>query len=187
MAAKVDTGRADVRDIGSRSAVGDVPSAPGEGVAAPGGPDLSKRYLRPGRVVRALRFDAVVAFLVRRGVSVWGSRVLTVRGRTSGEPRSTPVNLLVHDGARYLVAARGHTHWVRNLRAAGEGELRLGKRVTPFTAVELADAEKPALLRAYLARWKFEVGAFFDGVDARSDDAALLAVAPGHPVFRIAD
>ncbi|HTP17866.1 MAG TPA: nitroreductase/quinone reductase family protein, partial [Streptosporangiaceae bacterium] len=88
-------------------------------------------------------------------------------------------------GSRYLVAPRGHTQWVRNLRAAGGGELRVGKRVEAFTAAELPDDQKPEILRAYLRRWKFEVGVFFDGVDAHAPDAKLLEIAPGYPVFRI--
>ncbi|GLW91420.1 nitroreductase family deazaflavin-dependent oxidoreductase [Actinokineospora globicatena] len=150
-------------------------------MAAPATP----RYLRPGPVVRFLRLDAIVAFLVRRGIGVWGARVLTVRGRTSGEPRTTPVNLLVLDGVQYLVAPRGHTQWVRNLRAAGEGSLRVGKHVQPFVAEELPTPAKPPILRAYLTRWSFETGAFFNGITAKSPDADLLAAAPDHPVFRI--
>jgi deazaflavin-dependent oxidoreductase (nitroreductase family) len=123
--------------------------------------------------------------LMRLGVSAWGSRVLEVRGRTSGEPRRVPVNLLDLDGQRYLVAARGETHWVRNLRAAGEGHLLLGSRRERFTAVELTDAEKEPVLRAYLRRWKWEVGQFFDGVGADSSAEELARIAPLHPVFRI--
>lgn len=130
-------------------------------------------------------FNSTVAWLTRRGFSVWGSRVLYVRGRTSGQWRSNPVNVLTHDGRRYLVAPRGHTQWVRNLRAAGGGELRVGKRVEKFTATEVADAEKPGVLRAYLRRWKFEVGVFFDGVGADAPEAKLLEIAPGYPVFRV--
>jgi len=126
-----------------------------------------------------------VAWLTRRGVSVWGSRVLYVRGRASGQWRSTPVNVLSHDGRRYLVAPRGQTQWVRNIRVAGGGELRVGKKVEKFTVTELADAEKPRILRAYLRRWKMEVGVFFGGVDANASDARLLEIAPGYPVFLI--
>lgn len=143
----------------------------------------TRRYLAPGRFTRA--FNAIVVGLTRLGVSVWGSRVLAVRGRASGEWRTVPVNLLVLDGEHYLVAPRGVTQWVRNLRAAKGGELRVGRRAEPFTVEELADAAKPPVLRAYLRRWKFEVGAFFDGLDANSSDEALLAVAAGYPVFRI--
>ncbi|MFF7993520.1 nitroreductase family deazaflavin-dependent oxidoreductase [Kitasatospora xanthocidica] len=129
--------------------------------------------------------NRAVAVLTRAGVSLWGSRVLAVRGRKSGEWRTNPVNLLTHDGERYLVAPRGHTQWVRNLRAAGGGELRVGRRTEVFDATELADADKPEVLRAYLRRWKWEVGYFFDGIgpDAPADE--LLRVAPGYPVFRV--
>lgn len=146
------------------------------------------RYVMPatpaGRRVNGM-FNGTVAWLTRRGVSVWGSRVLYVRGRSSGQLRSNPVNVLTVDGDRYLVAPRGHTQWVRNLRAAGEGELRVGKRTERFTATELADDAKPAILRAYLKRWKLEVGVFFDGVGADAPDAKLREIAPGYPVFLI--
>ncbi|MBN0043587.1 nitroreductase family deazaflavin-dependent oxidoreductase [Streptomyces actuosus] len=126
-----------------------------------------------------------VAWLTRRGVSVWGSRVLAVRGRKSGQWRTTPVNLLAIDGRQYLVAPRGHVQWTRNMRAAGGGELHLGKNVEEFTATEVADDDKAPILRAYLKRWKAEVGVFFDGVGPDSSDAELRRIAPDHPVFRI--
>ncbi|TDC19006.1 nitroreductase family deazaflavin-dependent oxidoreductase [Streptomyces sp. 8K308] len=129
--------------------------------------------------------NRLVAFLVRRGVSVRGARVLAVRGRKSGDWRTTPVNLLTVGGVEYLVAPRGHVQWTRNMRVAGGGELRLGRRVEPFTAEEVPDDEKPALLRAYLRRWKAEVGVFFQGVGPDSPDADLRRIAPDHPVFRV--
>ena len=118
-------------------------------------------------------------------MSVWGSRVLDVKGRTSGEPRRTPVNLLTLDGARYLVAPRGETQWVRNLRAAGNGRLLLGRRVEPFIATEVPNERKEPLLRAYLRRWKWEVGVFFDGVDGDSPSEELQRIAANHPIFQI--
>jgi deazaflavin-dependent oxidoreductase (nitroreductase family) len=142
-------------------------------------------YRAPSAVDRRL-LNPLVAGLTRLGVSVWGSRVLEVRGRRSGEPRRNPVNLLEHDGARYLVAPRGHTQWVRNLRAAGgDGALLLGRRRQPFHAVELGDEEKEPVLRAYLRRWKWEVGQFFGGVGADSPPEELRRIAPDHPVFRV--
>jgi deazaflavin-dependent oxidoreductase (nitroreductase family) len=141
-------------------------------------------YQQPGWFTTHV-FNNVVAGLTRLGVSVWGSRVLEVKGRKTGEPRRTPVNLLTVDGADYLVAPRGETQWVRNLRASGNGVLILGRRRTPFTGVELAEAERPAILRPYLKRWKAEVGVFFDGVSADSPDAELARIASKHPVFRI--
>ena len=130
-------------------------------------------------------FNTTVRSLTRHGISIYGSRVLYVRGRKTGEWRTTPVNPLTHDGNRYLVAPRGHTQWVRNMRVAKGGELRVGRRVERFTATELADEQKPEVLRAYLRRWKFEVGVFFDGVGPDASDEQLLAIAPGYPVFRI--
>jgi deazaflavin-dependent oxidoreductase (nitroreductase family) len=119
------------------------------------------------------------------GVSLAGSRILEVRGRSSGQPRRTPVNPLTLDGTRYLVAPRGHTQWVRNLRARGEGRLLVGRRAEEFTSAELTDDEKPPVLREYLRRWKWEVGAFFGGVGADSSDDELRKIAPDHPIFRI--
>src|SRR6187200_280059 len=111
------------------------------------------RYVEPGWFTRNV-FNRLVAALTRVGVSVWGSRELRVRGRTSGEWRTTPVNLLTVGRDQYLVAPRGETQWVRNLRAAGEGELRVGRRVEAFGATELPDQLKVDVLRAYLKRWK---------------------------------
>lgn len=95
-----------------------------------------------------------------------------------------PGQSLSFEGERYLVAPRGHTQWVRNLRVSGEGRLA-GRRTESFTATELNDEEKPALLRAYLKKWKWEVGAFFGGVGADAPESELRRIAPDHPVFRI--
>ena len=142
------------------------------------------RYIKPKSATNF--FNETVARLTRMGVSVYGSRILYVRGRKSGEWRTTPVNpLSLADGARYLVAPRGNTQWVRNLRAVGTGELHIGRKVEPFSATEVADDDKPAILRAYLKRWKFEVGVFFDGVDAKAPEEKLREIAPGYPIFRI--
>jgi len=146
---------------------------------------VSVHYKEPGWFTRNV-FNRVVAGCTRVGISVWGSRVLRVRGRKTGEPRTVPVNLLTLDGTRYLVAPRGETQWVRNLRAAdGSGELLLGRKVETFRSVELPDADKPPVLRAYLKRWKAEVGVFFDGVSADSPEADVTRIAPQHPVFRL--
>jgi deazaflavin-dependent oxidoreductase (nitroreductase family) len=145
---------------------------------------MAAHYRAPSAFDRKV-MNPLIAVLARLGVSFWGSRILEVRGRKSGEPRRVPVNPLTLEGRRYLVAPRGHTQWVRNLRAAGEGHLLLGPRRERFTAVELDDAEKEPVLRAYLRRWKWEVGQFFDGVGPDSPSAELARIAPDHPVFRI--
>src|SRR6266496_1711494 len=102
---------------------------------------MTDSYRAPGWFTRNV-FNQLVSFLTRQGVSVLGSRVLAVKGRTSGQWRTTPVNLLTYDGRRYLVAPRGQTQWVRNLRAAGTGELRVGRRTETFRGRELTDEEK---------------------------------------------
>ncbi|TMD26089.1 MAG: DUF385 domain-containing protein [Chloroflexi bacterium] len=143
-----------------------------------------KHYQKPDWFTKHV-FNNFVATCTRLGISVWGSRVLRVRGRKSGEWRSSPVNLLTYQGNRYLVAPRGHTQWVRNIRVAGGGELVLGGRVQRFRAVEIPDDDKVPLLRAYLKRWSFEVGIFFGGVNAESSDADLRRIAPDHPAVRV--
>ena len=145
---------------------------------------MPEHYQRPGWFTTNV-FNRVVAALTRAGVSVYGSRVLEVQGRKSGQWRQTPVNLLRFQGEDYLVSPRGQTQWVKNLRASGEGRLRVGRRTRPFHATELPDQEKPRLLRAYLKKWKFEVGVFFGGVGPDSPDDELRRIAPDHPVFRL--
>jgi deazaflavin-dependent oxidoreductase (nitroreductase family) len=144
---------------------------------------MAQHYRRPGWFAK--QANRIVAGLTRRGIAVAGSRVLEVRGRKSGEWRQTPVNPLTFDGTTYLVSPRGHTHWVKNMRARGEGRLRVGRRTEDFTAIEVPDEEKTPLLRAYLKRWKWEVGAFFEGVGPDSSDEDIRRIAPDHPVFRL--
>ncbi|MBF6332064.1 nitroreductase/quinone reductase family protein [Nocardia transvalensis] len=143
------------------------------------------RYIAPAGIDPIM--NRVFNLLPKVGISLLGSRLLAVRGRKSGEWRTTMVNLLVDEnGDRYLVAPRGHTQWVRNIRAAGGGELRLGRKVEPIVVGEVADADKVPVLRLYLQKWGWEVGRFFEGVTKDADDAELAAIAPGFPVFRIA-
>jgi deazaflavin-dependent oxidoreductase (nitroreductase family) len=146
-----------------------------------------RHYREPGWFTKHVLNNAV-AGATRLGISVWGSRVLEVKGRKSGEPRRTPVNLLAVDDARYLVAPRGEAQWVRNVRAdGGRLDLLVGRRRTHYMAAELSDADKNPVLRAYLKRWKAEVGVFFDGVGPGSTDEELAAIAAKHPVFTLAE
>jgi deazaflavin-dependent oxidoreductase (nitroreductase family) len=146
--------------------------------------NVSPRYLEPDALTRRLA-NPIVSMFTKLGISLRGSRMLMVRGRTSGEWRSVPVNPLALDGEQYLVAPRGHTHWVRNMRAAGGGQLRIGRRIEAFTVTELADAAKAPIIRAYLDIWSAETERFFDGITKESPDADIDALAPGFPVFRI--
>ncbi len=142
------------------------------------------KYDKPSFFTKSVA-NALVMLLTRLGISAGGANTLVVRGRKSGEPRSVPVNPLDHEGARYLVAPRGNTEWVRNLRAAGEGELRLGsKRETIKTTEVIDNAEKPAIIGAYLQKWAGATKGSF-GVDETASDEELASIAPNHPVFRI--
>jgi len=145
---------------------------------------MSDHYQRPGWFTKNV-FNPFVGLLTRVGVSLAGSRVLEVRGRKSGEWRSTPVNPLGFEDERYLVAPRGETQWVRNIRVSGGGRLRKGRRTEDFTVTEITDEEKLPILRAYLKKWAWEVGAFFQGVGADAPDEDLRRIAPLHPIFRI--
>ncbi|WP_163571289.1 nitroreductase family deazaflavin-dependent oxidoreductase [Fodinicola feengrottensis] len=126
----------------------------------------------------------ILSTTLKLGITMRGMKLLYVRGRKSGELRTAVVGPLRHEGQLYLVAPRGNTQWVRNLRAAGEGQLRLGFKTEEFTATELADAEKPPVLRPYLKIWKEDTG-FFNNTDHQAPEARLLEIAPNHPVFRI--
>ncbi len=142
------------------------------------------RFQQPGWFTKHV-FNRIVAALARLGISLAGSRVLEVRGRKSGEWRQTPVNPLDFEGRRYLVAPRGNTQWVRNIRVSGGGRLVRGRRVEEFRATEVPEPDRPPLLRAYLEKWKWESGAFFGGVGPDSSEEELRRIAPDHPAFRI--
>ncbi|WP_412079080.1 nitroreductase/quinone reductase family protein [Streptomyces xanthophaeus] len=133
-----------------------------------------------------VRFNALLGKLARLGISLAGTAELSVRGRKSGEMQRIPVNPHSYEGSQYLVSARGHSQWVRNMRVAGGGGVRVGRKVRTFTAVEVTDpVQQAAILRAYLEKWGWEVNRFFQGVTAKSSDAELQAAAADHPVFRI--
>lgn len=142
-------------------------------------------YQRPDWFTRNV-FNRLVRGLTRLGVSVWGSRILEHRGRTSGALHRTPVNLLTYEGRQYLVSPRGETQWVRNVRSAGGHlVLILGRRRQLCTATEIPVEDSVPILRSYLERWAFETKMFFGGMTADSSDAEWAVEAPRHPVFAL--
>lgn len=142
------------------------------------------KYDKPDWATKNI-FNPLIGLATKLGLSMRGSRILAARGRKSGEWHTNVVNLLTHDGQRYLVAPRGNTQWSRNVRAAGGGELRLGRKREEFRVEELADSAKLDVLRAYLKLWKMETGKFFDGVTHESSDEEVSRIAPDHPAFRL--
>jgi deazaflavin-dependent oxidoreductase (nitroreductase family) len=141
------------------------------------------KYKRPGWFTRNV-FNRMVHTLGRLGISLAGAETLAVRGRKSGEIRTNPVNPFELGGRTYLLAPRGTTEWVRNLRAAGEGELRKGSRARRFRAEEVADSDKLPLLRLYVDRWAWEAKDFL-GVGKDATDEQLREIAAENPAFEI--
>ena len=120
------------------------------------------------------------------GVTAKGAGVLSVPGRSSGEWRSTPVNPLTLVGEQFLVAPRGETQWVRNLRVAGSGRIQRGKQHRGVHGGRARRCCQAVLFSGRTSQeWAWEVGAFFDGVGADSSDEQLAAIAAKHPIFRI--
>jgi deazaflavin-dependent oxidoreductase (nitroreductase family) len=127
--------------------------------------------------------DAAVRALLRLGPIFPGLHVLTVPGRRTGRPRSTPVLLIRRGGAHYLVAAYGQTGWVRNARAAGAVTLARGRRRRTVAVEELPAEDAGPVLRAYARRIPL-VRPYFDA-STRAPDAAWAVEAAAHPVFRL--
>lgn len=142
------------------------------------------RYHAPRRFDRA--FNAVMRWLVDRGVNLAGAQTLAVVGRVSGKLQRIPVNPLSLDGADYLVSVRGESQWVRNARAAGTAELRRGRRSRRVTLEELGVAERAAIIAPYLTKWGWEVGRLLpEGLAADADAARIEPYAAQIPVFRV--
>ncbi|MHC9295884.1 nitroreductase/quinone reductase family protein [Mycobacterium sp. LTG2003] len=146
---------------------------------------MTTRYDAPGPVARA--GNDVIRHLAEFGISVAGTTALRVRGRRTGKPHSVVVNLLTVDGARFLVAPRGNTQWVRNARVAGAVEIGPRWRRRPVRIAELPDEDKPALLKRYLDRWYWEVKGHAAGLTPQSTEAELREGARSIPVFKLLD
>jgi deazaflavin-dependent oxidoreductase (nitroreductase family) len=127
--------------------------------------------------------DALVTTLLRAGVKIGTTSLLTVRGRKSGQPHTVPVTLVEQDGERWLVAPYGVVQWVRNIRAAGTATLTRGHRSEVISVTELEAREAAPVLKQYLLQVRV-VRPYFDV----AKDAPLEAFegeAPRHPVFKI--
>jgi deazaflavin-dependent oxidoreductase (nitroreductase family) len=94
--------------------------------------------------------NPIARFLLSARVPLGPNALLTVRGRTSGQPRSTPVAIIDVGGRRWIWSPWGEVHWVRNLRAAGEATLTVRGQTERVTAVELDQAERVGFFRGVL-------------------------------------
>jgi hypothetical protein len=120
--------------------------------------------------------------MIKLGLGPAGLHLLRIRGRKTGLLRTTPVNLIVRGGRRWLVAPYGEVAWVRNAREAGQAELLRGRTAERILLREATAEEAVPVLRSYLRQLKLVVGPYFD-VTPSSPDAAFMAEAPRHPVF----
>jgi deazaflavin-dependent oxidoreductase (nitroreductase family) len=127
--------------------------------------------------------NRIIRALLRIGVSPPHTYLLTVRGRKSGQPYSTPVTLVEEAGERWLVAPYGEVSWVRNARAAKQVTLSRGRRCDTVRIVELAAEDAAPVLKKYLAQVAV-VRPFFD-VTPNSNLPEFVAEASRHPVFRV--
>lgn len=146
---------------------------------------MTDKFDRPSFLVAKVA-NPLVNLLVRLGLRPGGAATLMVRGRVSGKERTAPVNPMVYEDATYILAPRGRTEWVRNLRAAGEAKLRIGRRERQVRATEVPAEERAPLLKAYLERWSGVAGKHFAAGKNPSIEE-LEAEAADHPVFRLED
>lgn len=127
--------------------------------------------------------NRIVGGLLRLGVSPAHTYLLTVSGRKTGRPYSTPVRLVEEHGRRWLVAPYGAVGWVRNARAAGEVILRRGRRSETVKIIEAQPEEAAPVLKSYVEQVPI-TRPFFD-VTPKSRIEDFRAEAPRHPVFRV--
>ncbi len=142
------------------------------------------KYQKPDFLTKHLA-NPLLELGMKLGMSFRGSNILSVRGRKTGKTYTTPVNPLSFNGQRYLVAPRGETGWVKNIRVSREGELRLGRKREHIRVEEISGEEKVAVLREYLKHWKSETSKFFGGITDESSEEELRRIAPDHPMFRV--
>lgn len=139
---------------------------------------------RPGWVLKRI-VNPAVSTMVRLGVMPSRMQLLSVAGRTSGKIYSIPVTPVDLGGKTYLVSPRGEMAWVRNIRAAGKGELRNGRRTRPITTTELPVFERAAVLKQYFRENKAAVGTYFAVASADASLSDFADEAERHPVFAV--
>ena len=132
-------------------------------------------------------FNPIARLLLRVGVPMGPDVLLTVRGRKSGLPRTTPITVCEHGGRRGLISPFGDTDWVRNLRAAGQASTSIGRRTLEVNAVELGPAEAAAFIRDVLAprTQRSRIGSWFVRHIDKIDIDNPVAAAEGRPVFEL--
>lgn len=147
---------------------------------------------RPARAPRLVAlFNPLARWLLRGGIPLGPNALLTVRGRSSGLDRTTPVAVVAIDGRRWVIATFGDTNWARNLRAAGRALLTVNRRAQPVSARELPTTDAEAFYRGTLAPFvnkiplglgRFMLGSLLGAAEMLTDPQAA---ARRHPVFEL--
>lgn len=141
-------------------------------------------YQKPPAIIAKVANPLMTFAVQKLAIRPGGMAILAVRGRKTGRINKIPVNPVQVNGETYLVAPRGSTQWVRNIRVAGGGELSLGRKKEPITVTEVGDDEKLPMLREYISRFYPAVKGYIH-VPRDASDEQLKAIAANHPVFRI--
>lgn len=128
--------------------------------------------------------SALLIALVRTGLPMGTTSLLTVRGRKSGQPHTIPVVLVEQDGQRWIVAPYGEVQWVRNIRVSGTATLTRGRRSEAISVTELPAHEAASVLKQYLSKVSGGVRSYFDAT-TNSPVEAFEREASRHPVFQI--
>ena len=141
-------------------------------------------YRRPMKLTQIM--NGALGWLASLGLTPSHMITLEVKGRRSGQPRSTVVNAVEYEGAGYLVSPRGESEWVRNVRATG-GEAIIRHRGRRGVRLEEVPSEQRApILKKYLAENAMSTGKHF-GIDPKAEAAEFAAIAGRHPVFRVVE
>ena len=139
-------------------------------------------FLKPAPIERL--FNQAFGWLLRFGIGLSHNYLIEVRGRKSGRLYSTPVDVLELSGRRFLVCGRGQSQWVRNAQAAGRVTLVRGGKRTEFAVRAVPDADKPAIIKAYVERFKLTVQRYFP-VPATAPISEFESIAARYPVFEL--
>ncbi len=140
--------------------------------------------LEPSLLTRRI-LDPALSTLIRLGVMPSRIQLLTVAGRSTGKSHSVPVTPVDLGGRTYLVSPRGELEWVRNIRVAGKGELRNGRRMRPISVTELPPYERAAVLKQYFRENKVAIGRYFTIKSADASLSDFADEADRHPVFAV--
>lgn len=139
-------------------------------------------YKKPGTLVKIM--NSVLGWFTRFGLSPSKVHKIEVRGRKSGQLRTAVVNVLHYDGRRYLVAPRGNTEWVRNVRAANGDASLLRKDREKVHLEEIPVEQRPPIIKAYVNENAMATKQYF-GVEPDDPIERYEGIAPDHPVFQI--